>query len=320
MCGGTRNGSRAGRQARGLSPRVRGNPRRLFWPWRNPGSIPACAGEPVAGQRAYPGLRGLSPRVRGNPDWDLLARRLLRSIPACAGEPLTGTLAHRVHRVYPRVCGGTQSTQNPRLPVMGLSPRVRGNLVCVGTCCVRLRSIPACAGEPIQQQQHQNLRGVYPRVCGGTFSLTPSPAGGTGLSPRVRGNLLGRGGVAARERSIPACAGEPWCRIRSKSPSSVYPRVCGGTGGRQQATQPLEGLSPRVRGNPAAAAGRLAQRRSIPACAGEPTSTLAKKSQRKVYPRVCGGTPGLPLRQPLIEGLSPRVRGNPRPAAAPTAD
>ena len=49
---------------------------------------------------------------------------------------------------------------------------------------------------------------------------------------------------------------------------------------------------------------------SIPACAGEPPNGRAAASDRKVYPRVCGGTvratPTLCRRQ----GLSPRVRGN----------
>ena len=70
-----------------------------------------------------------------------------------------------------------------------------------------------------------------------------------GLSPRVRGNHY-----AARQRrgdggSIPACAGEPICSLRSWIPTGVYPRVCGGT--RERATEGAkrEGLSPRVRGN-----------------------------------------------------------------------
>ena len=50
--------------------------------------------------------------------------------------------------VYPRVCG----EPGVRLPFApfgdGLSPRVRGNLMEDGRVTHRLRSIPACAGEP----------------------------------------------------------------------------------------------------------------------------------------------------------------------------
>ncbi len=59
--------------------------------------------------------------------------------------------------------------------------------------------------------------------------------------------------------------------------------------------------------------------RSIPACAGEPTSVRACSPLSKVYPRVCGGTN---IRQDTLAagyGLSPRVRGNPVAAVASEA-
>ena len=66
-----------------------------------------------------------------------------------------------------------------------------------------------------------------------------------------------------------------------------------------------------MRGNPLTVAAGAPQRRSIPACAGEPRDAPATPSARKVYPRVCGGTgrTSTPSRTGL--GLSPRVRGNP---------
>ena len=108
VCGGTPGTDERNRPPWGLSPRVRGNrggaPRRPG----GAGSIPACAGEPVAspnrnaGDGVYPrvcggtsGSRfiwrltaGLSPRVRGNLEVDMTVSAPTRSIPACAGEPL----------------------------------------------------------------------------------------------------------------------------------------------------------------------------------------------------------------------------------------
>ena len=52
---------------------------------------------------------------------------------------------------------------------------------------------------------------------------------------------------------------------------------------------------------------------SIPACAGEPLSTTPSVAMTAVYPRVCGGTPVLGRRLDAVDGLSPRVRGNPIP-------
>ena len=50
---------------------------------------------------------------------------------------------------------------------------------------------------------------------------------------------------------------------------------------------------------------------SIPACAGEPILERMEVHDEAVYPRVCGGTHGLPMNPPRRPGLSPRVRGNP---------
>ena len=152
----------------GLSPRVRGNrsPRAAGNIRRR--SIPACAGEPIRAEspsdimKVYPrvcggtvysvaqgrDVLGLSPRVRGNRDF---VHRLLppqRSIPACAGEPLPGEHQTEVLGVYPRVCGGTPSVVVFVMCVVGLSPRVRGNLDRLPGEGRAFRSIPACAGEP----------------------------------------------------------------------------------------------------------------------------------------------------------------------------
>ena len=131
-------------------------------------------------------------------------------------------------------------------------------------------------------------------------------------------------------RSIPACAGEPFSGGATAGPIAVYPRVCGGTiadivegeppGGlspRVRGThhsishsQAIQGLSLRVRGNPAKYRRAPRRARSIPACAGEPTCIPAPTPAPTVYPRVCGGTRPVVVRSGGSGGLSPRVRGN----------
>ena len=106
-CGGTLIEFSEAGDHRGLSPRVRGNPRRATPGSGRPGSIPASAGEPWAAafadgtDRVYPrecggtvlpasvgsAGSGLSPRVRGNPRLRLFPAAFLGSIPASAGEP-----------------------------------------------------------------------------------------------------------------------------------------------------------------------------------------------------------------------------------------
>ncbi len=111
--------------------------------------------------------------------------------------------------------------------------------------------------------------------------------------------------------SIPACAEEPRPAGLRRRESRVYPRVCGGTTGFRRSVEPSLGLSPRVRGNPNVRRSASVPRRSIPACAGEPTSVTRRHAPPGVYPRVCGGTTGFRRSVEPSLGLSPRVRGNP---------
>ena len=147
VCGGTVVMASGDSRDWGLSPRVRGNlPLRRLRP-DGPGSIPACAGEPVrpdlfqtretvyprvcggtsAPWSSWPSARGLSPRVRGNRAASRACMPAARSIPACAGEPRRWRSCGSAGRVYPRVCGGTRWPPFWNSATTGLSPRVRGN-------------------------------------------------------------------------------------------------------------------------------------------------------------------------------------------------
>ena len=212
MCGGTGAGIVVGIVDQGLSPRVRGNRDRGCWSWLSPGSIPACAGEPITcGRRAE--MSAVYPRV-------------------CGGTPRPSPWpAHG--RVYPRVCGGTAATLYQDLSDKGLSPRVRGNLMVRTTALFSFRSIPACAGEPRGYCAAQRGWYVYPRVCGGTELVCAKYIALRRLSPRVRGNLYVLNVKRRPLRSIPACAGEPRVSTSFQIAPKVYPRVCGGTSARR---------------------------------------------------------------------------------------
>ena len=73
------------------------------------------------------------------------------------------------------------------------------------------------------------------------------------------------------------------------------------------------GLSPRVRGNLETVALDPQVGGSIPASAGEPVRPPHKGGLPRVYPRECGGTTENASSAKYATGLSPRVRGNPRP-------
>ncbi len=148
-------------------------------------------------------------------------------------------------------------------------------------------------------------------MCGGTCRWQNGECTGLGLSPRVRGNLTKFLACILCPRSIPACAGEPWCWDKECLMCSVYPRVCGGTGVRTVTTSNNWGLSPRVRGNRWCSISASSNPGSIPACAGEPCIRSAGCITTRVYPRVCGGTCSSYSIRLSRDGLSPRVRGNP---------
>ena len=296
------------------------------------GPIPACAGQPLPlhGRhptgRAYPrvcgatcttprtflGVAGLSPRVRGNLAAILEVGSLHGPIPACAGQPRRRSLWQTSTWAYPRVCGATSRPHNFRKKVAGLSPRVRGNLGSMVLVRTTFGPIPACAGQPKQCTQDTGLTGAYPRVCGATFSMVCLGAFVVGLSPRVRGNRVGRLFCGARFGPIPACAGQPSFRSLRRSCAWAYPRVCGATEHLSGRLCRLLGLSPRVRGNPSALLHLRDRTGPIPACAGQPIRQLESTLLSGAYPRVCGATAAKVARSYAKGGLSPRVRGNRR--------
>ena len=178
-------------------------------------------------------------------------------------------------------------------------------------------SIPACAGEPRGRTGRAAEGTVYPRLCGGTnWNSGPEPTT-WGLSPLVRGNPRVRSPHLQLLRSIPACAGEPRPAARPRTPTRVYPRLCGGTQVRRDLVHRGLGLSPLVRGNHPQNPRRRDPGRSIPACAGEPMSWKPDFRRRGSIP-ACAGEPPLVQVDLFVEVVYPRLCGE--PGAARNAD
>ena len=208
----------------GLSPRVRGNRRRVAHVQRWEYPYPRVCGGTQSAVATAPGPHGVYPRVCGGTVTDSGVARV-----------------QLVCGVYPRVCGGT--CRFPESPGNGacstVYPRVCGGTVarglaqCLSPATCGTRSIPACAGEP-RRVSSANCRLI------------------SGLSPRVRGNPSWPGGWRGKAGSIPACAGEPRAIPAGASwPSWGSIPACAGEPiagtGRVECRR---GLSPRVRGNP----------------------------------------------------------------------
>ena len=177
--------------------------------------------------------------------------------------------------VYPRACGGTLDGIRITSHIVGLSPRLRGNLGSIDWPPCHLRSIPAPAGEPVLPSPARRAYWVYPRACGGTPIIAVIVVVVLGLSPRLRGNRSPCGWRLRHDGSIPAPAGEPSAAAAFRCRRTVYPRACGGTTSTVPPSLQLTGLSPRLRGNRGGGAGGAAGIGSIPAPAGEPLSNGA---------------------------------------------
>ena len=196
------------------------------------------------------------------------------------------------------------------MPIVGLSPRGRGNPATTRALMTLAGSIPAWAGEPDTLGRRQHQLQVYPRVGGGTASTMLSRTLSTGLSPRGRGNRITNGVNIGLSRSIPAWAGEPRHSPRTWFLGRVYPRVGGGTARVARRLRQGQGLSPRGRGNQQVFPRLNEFDGSIPAWAGEPTQSSRQIPKQRVYPRVGGGTSVARAFTIHVPGLSPRGRGN----------
>ncbi len=213
----------------GLSPHARGNQRGQKCGGARQGPIPACAGEPVLHQLklnavgAYPRMRGgtppaalptqqrvgLSPHARGNRGAHIDDFAIEGPIPACAGEPFSECSLKGLTTAYPRRRGGTFGGVSWGGPRGGLSPHARGNLCDAGACQAATGPIPACAGEPCPACSPCAASRAYPRMRGGTNTMTVAMVAVRGLSPHARGNPCRSWRGFGRCGPIPACAGEP---------------------------------------------------------------------------------------------------------------
>ena len=309
VCGERLSKEAVGVSASGSSPRVRGtHPDGL--PTRGDFRfIPACAGNAghrctkrgwtsvhprVCGERALPPwLReigiGSSPRVRGTRRGSAAGGAVVRFIPACAGNAPRRPGRPRSTAVHPRVCGERKVTAIIRARGAGSSPRVRGTLKLDAVIRHTERFIPACAGNAITTSVAAAGATVHPRVCGERLQPTSKNSRVSGSSPRVRGTRRATSQAIFR--------------------ATVHPRVCGERPASSSSRSCTTGSSPRVRGTQLTATAHPANRRFIPACAGNAPSPGSSPGPGPVHPRVCGERTAWNGSAAKIVGSSPRVRG-----------
>ena len=132
-------------------------------------SIPACAGKPrpvthfartgqvdprvrgeaIAAAWEAETCTGRSPRARGSLPEKAVPSCDRGSIPACAGKPPRRVGDARRSWVDPRVRGEARVRVPIRVRQRGRSPRARGSRPRTLRTNLHFRSIPACAGKPL---------------------------------------------------------------------------------------------------------------------------------------------------------------------------
>ena len=236
---------------------------------------PRACGANGHGQHVTVDVRGSSPRVRGKLRRPPAKTPVTRIIPARAGQTSPPCRDCRAHPDHPRACGANSSTRPRKARNAGSSPRVRGKQVLPVRRGLRLRIIPARAGQTKAHRTVSRNCSDHPRACGANGPPRPDSTPPTGSSPRVRGkhDIFSKGGFVGR--IIPARAGQTRrssCRYESRPD---HPRACGANGHSQSCSHNPSGSSPRVRGKLHRAADRVGWRRIIPARAGQ-TGLLAQ--------------------------------------------
>ena len=272
----------------GSSPRVRGTHGAAHCRPSTNRFIPACAGNAIYKARAKQSMSvhprvcgerytttvmtqrkpGSSPRVRGTLCVPAAMPDPPRFIPACAGNATPKRLRAALAAVHPRVCGERATISQHQIYGVGSSPRVRGT--------------------HSPDQRARVLGTVHPRVCGERRRAGAEKRSEVGSSPRVRGTHLRDRTVEARQRFIPACAGNAEWDNHAVVCQPVHPRVCGERACRHCSRRKLNGSSPRVRGTHLAMMAVRLIERFIPACAGNAVGRHVFAALHSVHPRVCG--------------------------------
>ena len=176
--------------------------------------------------------------------------------------------------VHPRSRGATMSGLSARRLLQGPSPLTRGNPVALRVEVRRAGSIPAHAGQPPRPIFRSSTIRVHPRSRGATPSWVRLSSAIKGPSPLTRGNHWLGAPRAFTGGSIPAHAGQPRPKLRSYGSKWVHPRSRGATKKWAVAQGFVEGPSPLTRGNHTDGSHTAFVPGSIPAHAGQPSSTV----------------------------------------------
>ena len=253
---------------------------------------PRGRGEHGDGGGVHAADDGSSPRARGT----LRGRRTSlpqgRFIPAGAGNTRGLCGGKREKSVHPRGRGEHQGPSANPDPKDGSSPRARGTPPAAVVHRVRIRFIPAGAGNTRSSASHPPLSTVHPRGRGEHRSAIIRFTTESGSSPRARGTRSHVERTRQSRRFIPAGAGNTRHRKARPRTAAVHPRGRGEHVGSRMSSS--------------------ATARFIPAGAGNTQPEAAVRSSLPVHPRGRGEHGRQSDSDRNTGGSSPRARGTRR--------
>ena len=173
----------------------------------------------------------------------------------------------------------------------GSSPRVRGKPSGRTQGLEQCRIIPARAGQTGLRSPTSRPWPDHPRACGANCGIDIANTQADGSSPRVRGKLRLEQFLRARDRIIPARAGQTEALEVEPVHSADHPRACGANVFVKSFLISVSGSSPRVRGKQIPASNRGTVGRIIPARAGQTGSEARTIARCPDHPRACGANP-----------------------------
>ena len=170
---------------------------------------------------------GSSPRMRGKRFENRQIVRRQRIIPAHAGQTDRPASSSTTRSDHPRACGANVSGFPSRDVNAGSSPRMRGKPMLAIVRHLRVRIIPAHAGQTSSLLLSILPTSDHPRACGANTAARPSPWSTCGSSPRMRGKPIINRVDGRSRRIIPAHAGQTSPSPTLGVPCPDHPRACG---------------------------------------------------------------------------------------------
>ena len=188
---------------------------------------PRACGELAICAPACIAVIGSSPRLRGTLLDDARRDRQARFIPAPAGNSSSPTGPRMRVSVHPRACGELSHAARQFADLLGSSPRLRGTPDSPISLPSMHRFIPAPAGNSPAGSREDGGFEVHPRACGELTIACLNLVSFHGSSPRLRGTRWRAVTLLARERFIPAPAGNSSTMTERLPRTAVHPRACG---------------------------------------------------------------------------------------------